>query len=388
MDFSLRATRPNVVWVPNVLTRFYSRHRLELFAVAVWTAIRLIVIATVAVVEIRSGRAPFRYLGAYDAVWYAKIAEVGYDHGGTGTTLAFFPLYPVLIRVGAFITPFNATQVGILIALASGMAAVWGMCAIVKIVSPKWPMTGPFLAVAWAVIPEGSIETMAYTEAPFTALVAWALLFALKKDWGWAGLLAFLAGLTRLTAPALIVPVMLACAIALVRARGRSPKAWFGLVASPLGWLGYLAWSGLRVGSITGYREIQMVDWNHQRGNGRSLFLDVIAEIGGETTLANWVTIGFVVFAVVMIIFLVLDRKPWLLTTFAVLTMIGTVGTMDMGQFWVLSRYFIPMFPILIPVAEGLASIRRAKAWIIVAALTLFAGYNGVYMATIFAHWP
>jgi hypothetical protein len=376
--------------VTSAPTRFYSRHRLELLAVAAWTVIRLIVIATVAVVEIRRGTAPFRYFGAFDSVWFANIATNGYDHGGEGlTSLAFFPLYPFLIRVGLWVTPLNPAQVGIAVAMVSGMAAAWALCVIAKMVSPKWPMAGPFLAIAWALVPEGTVESMGYSESLFTALAAWTLVFALKRDWGWAGLFCLLAGATRLTAPALIAPVMLACVIALVRARGRSVKAWIGLVASPVGWLTYIVWSGLRVGSVTGYSEIQMTNWNHRPHlEQHSLWRDVITMIHGETKLAMWVTLAWLAFAAVMIIFLIMDRKPWLLTAFAALTVIGSVATMDIGQFWVLTRYLIPAFPILIPLADGLASIRRAKAWIIVAVLTIFAMYYGIYMATIFPRWP
>jgi hypothetical protein len=114
--------------VTSAPTRFYSRHRLELLAVAAWTVIRLIVIATVAVFEIRRGNAPFRYLGAFDADWFAGIATTGYDHGEPGlSNLAFFPLYPALMWIGSTITPFTATQVGIVIAMLSGMAAAWAL---------------------------------------------------------------------------------------------------------------------------------------------------------------------------------------------------------------------------------------------------------------------
>jgi hypothetical protein len=257
-----------------------------------------------------------------------------------------------------------------------------------RFVAPQAAMAGPFLAMAWAVVPEGFVESMAYSESLFTALCAWALLYGLKKRWVGAGLFCLAAGLTRLTSPALIAPVMIACVVALVRARGRGWRAWIGLAVAPLGWLGFVGWVGARLGRLTGYMDVQLVNWAHGDGRRDTLVRDFGAMLRQENQLALWVTTAFMVFTVVMIIFLVLDRRPWILIVFAALTLVGSVASIDFGQFWVLSRYAVPNFPVLIPVAVGLAAIRRAKAWILLACLVGFAAYFAVYMALVFPAWP
>src|SRR5699024_9153163 len=64
----------------------------------------------------------------YDSVWYQQIAEYGCDHGAPAqSTLAFFPLYPMLIRVLAAISPGGFVGAALVIAWISGLAAAWGM---------------------------------------------------------------------------------------------------------------------------------------------------------------------------------------------------------------------------------------------------------------------
>ena len=56
---------------------------------------------------------------------------------------------------------------------------------------------GICLAVLWAALPVGIVQSMAYSESLFTALAAWSLWAVLDRRWVLAGVLASCAGLTR-----------------------------------------------------------------------------------------------------------------------------------------------------------------------------------------------
>jgi hypothetical protein len=104
----------------------------------------------------------------YDAVHYADIADHGYDNLDGNpknpwfSTMAFFPLFPMLMRVVAAATPLHAPSAGVAVALLSSFAAAWGLYAVGAHVRDR--RTGVMLAAAWGVIPHAVVENMAYAE--------------------------------------------------------------------------------------------------------------------------------------------------------------------------------------------------------------------------------
>ena len=92
---------------------------------------------------------------------------------------------------------------------------------------------------------------MAYSEALFTALAAWALHACLCRRWLLAGLLAALAGLTRPVGAAVVAAVLVTALVQVVRERGTRVRR-SGALLAPLGLLGYVGWVGLRVGDRRG----------------------------------------------------------------------------------------------------------------------------------------
>lgn len=160
--------------------------------------------------------------GRWDSVWYTRIAENGYGFtvaardGGSHSDLAFFPLLPGLERAIAWAGPLDAAGAGLLVASVSSLFAAWGLFAIGDRLHGR--RAGTALAVLWAVLPVGVVQSMAYTESLFTALSAWALYAVLTGRWERAGALAALAGLTRPTGAAVVAAVVTGAAAVLVPA--------------------------------------------------------------------------------------------------------------------------------------------------------------------------
>jgi hypothetical protein len=71
---------------------------------------------------------------SWDSVWCLGIADHGYaDELGTHVNhnnLAFFPLYPVLIKAVAAVTPGSRATVGLLLAVGFSFVAAWGVFAV------------------------------------------------------------------------------------------------------------------------------------------------------------------------------------------------------------------------------------------------------------------
>ena len=67
------------------------------------------------------------------------------------------------------------------VAVVASLAAAWGLYAVGDHLHDR--RTGVLLAVVWGLLPHAIVESMAYTEAIFTALVAWSLLAMLRERW-------------------------------------------------------------------------------------------------------------------------------------------------------------------------------------------------------------
>ena len=192
--------------------------------------------------------APFGPLGdalvapaaRWDAVWYLGIALDGYE--GDATRTAFFPLYPLLVRVagaplaaiGDDAGAYLLAGVGVsLAALLAGLFLVHRLAAL-----ELGPDVGRTTVWLVALFPTAFAFSAVYTESLFLALSAGSLYAARLGRFELAGLAGLLAAATRSTGVLLVVP--LAILWLQGRPRSRADLAWIGAV--PLGLLGYLAY--------------------------------------------------------------------------------------------------------------------------------------------------
>ena len=236
-------------------------------------------------------------LGKWDADWLTGIADHGYlrvPGRDPFESVAFFPGYPTLVRVVA--APLVIFDVGdatflaaMIVSITSSILLAGGLARLVIDVAQRlrpWPLdvgTRVVLSVAAAAItlgaPMGQMYWMPYSEAMFTALAVWALAAILRGRYLTAGVLVLFAGLTRLTALALIATL---CAAALVELwrylRYRKAFApmrfpWRAVLAPVIGSVGiaaYLTWASYRTRSAGGYFAVQNKGWGSGFDWGRS----------------------------------------------------------------------------------------------------------------------
>ena len=134
----------------------------------------------------------------WDANWFLRIAQHGYD---TKQSASFFPLYPLLTRAVGFVFRSNLVA-GVAISLvAAGFAGV----AVTRIARR---LAGDHVArdsvLLLALYPISFVFTAVYSDGLFLALAAWAFVFALHGRPTFAALLGALAVLTRPTGLALL----------------------------------------------------------------------------------------------------------------------------------------------------------------------------------------
>ncbi|MGW2961314.1 hypothetical protein ACWDGI_22985 [Streptomyces sp. NPDC001220] len=363
-------------------------------AVGLFAAARLTGMAVVALAAWASGRHPLTLLGrSWDSVWYLGIAAHGYGRtlyfrpDVIHSDLAFFPLYPALIRILTAVTPLSGAGAGLLVSWTAAGVAAAGIYALGARLHGR--AVGTALVLLWGLLPHSVVLSMAYTEPVLTAFAAWSLYAVLAGNWLWAGTLAALAGLSRPNGFAVAVAVLLAAVREMHRSRGRvAHRLWTGAGLAPLGWLAYVLWVGRRAGDpLGGYFGVQRL-WGSRFdfGRGSLRFVRDLLLRGDRFVFPTALVI--VAAAVVLFALLLLDRAPLPLVAYTAVLLLITLG--GSGFFESKPRFLLPAFPLLLPLARALVRTARARPWhasVVVAALAGLSFGYGAYLV-VFAGTP
>ncbi|WP_051854446.1 mannosyltransferase family protein [Streptomyces sp. NRRL B-1347] len=335
-------------------------------ALLAYAAVRVLGLLVFAFWARREHRGVWHLLAeSWDCDWYLKIAEHGYadalGHTFDTNNLAFFPLYPLLIRAGELLVPAPRGAVGLAIACAASFLAAWGIFKVGDRLHGR--RAGVLLVVLWACLPVALVQWMGYTESLFTAFVAWSLYAVLTGRWVTAGALAALAGLTRPTGIAVAAAVSVTAVLAL--RRGFCARALAGAVLAPLGWLAYVGWVGVRLGRWDGYFAVQKW-WHNEWDGGVGTLRWVKSLFVVERPQLFLVMVTLVLFgALVLFALSVAGREqPLPLLVFTGLLLAIVLGSR--GVYFPRARFLLPGFPLLLPVALALA---RARARVVVPVL-------------------
>lgn len=139
----------------------------------------------------------------FDTNWYLKVAQSGYSESDGST--AFFPLYPLSIKLFGFILGNNLLA-GLLI---SNAALLGALVLLFKLAMEYFEVGEVRRSLIYLMLfPTAFFFFAAYTEAPFLFLVLASLLAANRKHWLWAVLFGSLAALTRLQGVLMIIPLV------------------------------------------------------------------------------------------------------------------------------------------------------------------------------------
>lgn len=183
-------------------------------------------------------------LGGWDTSWYLDIARRGYDDytglvGVFFTNLAFFPLLPVVMKVGIALG-LNPFLFGMVVGNLAFLGALFGIHRITE------DRHGPGVArrTTWciALFPPAVYASMAYTEGLVLGLAAAAALLATRGRFAAAGLVAAAAALAR---PPGILVVLLVAALAVTSTpdhAARVRRVVLGAGPGVLALVMFLAW--------------------------------------------------------------------------------------------------------------------------------------------------
>jgi hypothetical protein len=205
---------------------------------------------------------------AWDSGWYFDIAQRGYYWSGSGqSSLAFFPLYPLLMRALAW--PFGGGDRALWVAgIGLSYLCLWlGLTVLHRLTEEHFGgrEVARRTVLYVAVFPFAYFFTLVYTESLFLLTSVAAVAAAFSARWGWAGVFGALAALTRPNGILIAVPLGLIALAGRPRA-GELARRTAALSLVPLGFAAFCAYAYHLSGDPLGWLRAQ-AQWGYSVGN-------------------------------------------------------------------------------------------------------------------------
>lgn len=314
----------------------------------------------------------------WDAGWYLRLAQGGYvypnvfpDGRVRASNLAYFPLFPWLVRRVADRGLLSFSQALVVLSWVGGLLAVWAIFAVGSTLYGR--SAGISLSALWGMAPASLALTMGYPEGMFTAAAAAALYCLIRQRPVWAGVCALVAGLLRPTAVAVIAMIGVYLLVELGRwlawhrsAAGDSStrsglaaphaeadrryfpvRACLGTALSTVGLGAFMVYVWVRTGEVFGYFTVQ-----GQWGQKTAGFAEYWQGIGNglfktEPGKLVPVTIAVSMAYLLMFCLIVFDRRLIWASTFAAGMLVLSLTHVTFQH--VYARQLLPAFVLLIP---------------------------------------
>lgn len=212
----------------------------------------------------------------YDSPWFIQIAEHGYPRSPDAAHAAFFPLYPLLIRLFTPLCLGRAWASALLVANAALLAA---LVVLFRLTEHELGRAAAGRAAFYLVaFPTGFFLGAAYNEGLFIGLAAASVYCLRRGHWWWAGALGGLAATTRSAG----ILLLGAFALEYVRVHRRSwrPDAAAALLV-PLGLAGVMAVDRHAYGDALAFSHAQAAHW------GRHLAWPWVAPLNAARALRD-----------------------------------------------------------------------------------------------------
>ena len=357
-----------------------------LFPLLVFAATWLLILATWFGTDLiyHQSHPPRWFYGFKDAGFYLGIAEHGYawtlhaPHSAVSQSgwAAFFPLFPMAIRVVGVLIFGHYLTAALIVVVASGAASALGVWALAARVCDR--RVADRAVVLYCLFPGAMTFGMLYSEPLGIALSAAALLALLSRRWVLAGLCGALCTAER---PDLVViaAVMGLAALHAIWTR----REWRALLApalAPLGLLAFFGYLGHRYRDYAFWFQEEQKGWGAHFDGGAHTLRVLFWQVPGisQYPLYNVLIIAVTVFTVVGIGLMIAARLPVPVTLFSILLFVAVVTASTPG---VKPRLVWTAFPIFIGAA---AKLPRVIFWpvVIVSAAAL------VYLIGWWPHHP
>ena len=335
------------------------------------------------------------YWAHWDGAWYSEIATDGYGERAP-TSTAFFPLYPMLMRLGVFLGGGPALW-GVVISLLAIPAALFFLYRIAERLYDQRAARAAVLTLAF--FPTAFFLNAVYSEALFLAFSTGAVWAALvRRNLLLAGLLGAFAAATRNLGIILLVPLSLEW---LRYRREFGLRGLAGVALVPAGLLGYAAFLWGRFGDPLVFASQQDEYWGRELTNPfttlgdawqaaadglgylsdpETLFLNTSATPALEAS--NTLNLAFLVIFLALLAMGFVVLPPGLSLYTLVIVLLPALTPAPSFPLMSLPRFMLAAFPIFLVLGYLLSRARP----VLVLWLLLSTG-AGVALTTLFTTW-
>jgi hypothetical protein len=294
-----------------------------------------------------------------DAKYYLGIAQSGYAAKspfpwGRGTAIgrrtAFFPFFPLLIRLASYLTGGKVLIAGAAVSVLAGAASALGVWLVAARVRDRY--VADRAVMLYCLFPGAMTFGLLYSEPLAVALGAAALLAVLSRRWLLAGIIGAVSTAER---PTMIVLVAV-YGVAAVQAIW-TRREWRALIApalTPLGMLAFFAYLGRRYHDYAFWFRAEKDGWNQQLSWGaHTLRIVLWADPGtSKYVVFNVVLIFMVVAAVAGVAMMIAARLPLPVSLFGILVVAVSIADGSTKP-----RFIWAAFPLFIGAAAKLPRI-------------------------------
>jgi hypothetical protein len=309
----------------------------------------------------------------FDSGYYLGIATTGYGRLSSGR-IAFFPVYPELIRVLAVLTRSPVLS-GVLISLVSFVVALTLLHRLCVLEFGRAAADATTLLLCFA--PLSFFFSAVYTESLFLALTVGAVYAARTDRWRVACLLAVAATLTRPTGFLIAGPLLVLWHRS---GRPRRELGWLGL--APVALVAWTVVLGLLGYGLTGEFHVEHTQWHRLTVlPPEGLLLGLLAMAHGIARLAAGATayhpgitgpftvdaedviVGAILVGCLVALEACRRRMRAEYTVYAALVLVMCLSTVEQGEpLWSFDRFALTIFPLWM-VAGAFLARRR---WLLV----------------------
>ncbi|HUZ26471.1 MAG TPA: hypothetical protein VMV07_22170 [Streptosporangiaceae bacterium] len=317
-----------------------------------------------------------------DAKYYLAIAEKGYKPTspfpwGRGSEVdrrtAFFPLFPLLIRLASYLTGGNFLIAGLAVSVLTGAASAVGVWVLAARLCDR--RAADRAVALYCFFPGAMTFGMLYSEPLAVALGVAALLALLDRRWLLAGIIGAACTAER---PIMIVLVGVAGFAALQAIWVR--REWRALIApvlTPLGMLAFFGYLGRRYHNYAFWFRAERDGWKqHIDWGAHSLRIVLWADPGtSRHVIYNVLLIAMFIAAVAGLAMMTAARLPILVSLFAIVTAVTCVMSTGLST---KPRFIWGAFPIFIGTA---AKLPRFLYWPVLV-------FSAASLAFLIGWWP
>lgn len=318
---------------------------------------------------------PYRWFALWDQWdfgYYQKIAEFGYE--ARDGSLAFYPLFPYLLRLVAYISG-SYVAAGLIV---SGIASVAAAVLLRRLVQLDYD-SGVAMRSVWffLIFPTAYFLHVGYSESLFLALALASVLAARVDRWGLAGLLGAFCWLTR-GAGAILVPTLAVEATQKYSTNRRWNPRWLWIALVPAGFAVYLLVNWRVTGDALAFLQTRKVSFEQSFAfPWAGIWKMVRAQYPtpNEAEMVGVQELAFLVLGLICTIISWIKLRPmyaaWMTGNWILFT--------SVNYFRSIPRYTLTMFPIFI--LFGLLSQNRFWAGVLTVWSLLFFALFAVLFA-------